>query len=469
MLEPKPAGSEQQGSDVAMLEELLWQLGLSPQKGKKAKGSLGARIASNRNDAASGIITTTNCQNTLADKRSVFYSGKMATCTNEQVSLELMIARFQARNTSTKALVFDRNINAQNAVVDNNTLTNLKRDSMLYTKAYDEYPQAIIQRTDAEFAQWITDAVDIWSNGSTASVPLSYTDAVHNSVLQDAGLTNAAFTRNALLTAWISEESPYHWGLNRSKKQPNNTRVAYQRTDYRILEGNADEHGSLSFSQLLYGKRFGPSACKVHIDTNLNPYNPAEQVKMFVVHTAAASTTGVNCPGGMNQAFVKNTLGKPYEIAKNIDGDISDLVGIKGKTPPLITSEDNYETLAKAIFYYNSNKWVTRLSWPYMMKYLTYKSDSGGNKEAATNDKRGTCHSCRYSIQVREKVFPELRTYIWAGARDATGTVLWCFAFGEKDWVGGKKFDNVRKAARGDPLAKPPVPAKGRVNCTTGP
>lgn len=35
-----------QGSDVAMLEELLWQLGISPQLGKP--GSEGARIGSVR-------------------------------------------------------------------------------------------------------------------------------------------------------------------------------------------------------------------------------------------------------------------------------------------------------------------------------------------------------------------------------------------------------------------------------------
>jgi len=293
-----------------------------------------------------------------------------------------------------------------------------------------------------------------------------------------------AFTRADLLKAWITGEMPFHWGSNNAKKDGS----AYQPTAYRMAEGGADEQGSLSFSQLVYPKRFGPSACKVHTDGNLNIYNPADQVKLFVAHSAAKSTSPQisNCPGGMNRAFVANNLGKGYELQASGSKHLKDLVGIKSK-PALGTQDDAYEKLAKAIYFYNSGTWVTQYSWPYMLKYFSYKKDSIKNE--IVNDET-ICHSCRYSIEVREKVFGEnLRTYIWAGERgvdlDGDGILgdnpattedespeltapVWCFAYGEKEWVDGDIFEDIEKAARGDALAIPPVSPIGRVDCVTG-
>lgn len=247
--------------------------------------------------------------------------------------------------------------------------------------------------------------------------------------------------------------------------------MPYQRTDYRMAEG-ADEHGSLSFSQLVYPNRFGEnSACASHHAINLNLYDPQDQVKSFVVHTASEKTTAHNCPGGMNKAFVANELGRSYELAQAADGnDIHDLVAIRGKNN-LGTDEDNYEKLAKAIFYYNSpHEWIsgtTRHSWPYLLKYKFYDANSAKN-----NTDTNVCHSCKYSIKVRRNFFGEahLRTYIWKGgtyqAPDPKAGQEWCFAYGEKEWVDGKVWDDIRKEAMGNVvLNKLP---KGRVNCSTG-
>jgi hypothetical protein len=448
------------GADVEMLEALLWQLGVSPQKG--SPGSEGARINSDRglNKAGVALGRTKACGNKNADKRNVFYPG-WSSCTSSEVSLEAMVRRFQARNNGASALVFSTDINAQTGILDNSILPELKRDFELYIKSYESNQKSAIKQSDIEFTQWTNDAVKIWSNGSGASVPASYTDLIHNAVLQDAGLANAAFSRESLLKAWISEESPYHWGGNAKN---------YQATAYRMAEGGADEHGSLSFSQLLYGYRFGISACKAHTDTDLNPYAAADQVKIFTVHTAATA----NCLGGMNQAFVSNNLTRSYESVKNVGGDISDLVGVKGVTAALGAADDNYEKLAKAIFYYNSpHDWIKGLSWPYIMKYLTYKKDSDQNEKDPNNSNLGICHSCRYSIQVREKVFPELRTYIWAGERYPVGHAqagdpVWCFVFGEQDWMDGKVFDEVKQEADDVDIAGKPQTPIGRVNCLTG-
>ena len=95
-------------------------------------------------------------------------------------------------------------------------------------------------------------------------------------------------------------------------------------------------------------------------------------------------------------------------------------------------------------------------SWPRMLKYLKYKSDSKENDKG-----KSICHSCKYSILVRgdQKVFGEnLRTYVWAGGTYAADLKLednitpdpkagtdWCFAYGEKEWVSGKKWENIQK------------------------
>ena len=79
------------------------------------------------------------------------------------------------------------------------------------------------------------------------------------------------------------------------------------------------------------------------------------------------------------------------------------------------------------------------------------------------------------------------RTYIWEGAagEDLNGdgeiknvpadpnTVPptqelkeegWCFAYGEEEWVAGKKFTDTKNTA----IGSLDNPAQGRINCTTG-
>ena len=47
------------------------------------------------------------------------------------------------------------------------------------------------------------------------------------------------------------------------------------------------------------------------------------------------------------------------------------------------------------------------------------------------------------------------RTYIWAGAKDAAGNALWCFAYGEREWIDGKKWvDVLRDAGANKPGAR---------------
>jgi hypothetical protein len=487
---PGTTDNPTKGSDVAMLEQVLWQLGISPQKG--SPGSLGARINSERGLNSRGIDLghTRTCTGETADERAVFYPYRN-NCIDGRVTTEYMVKRFQARNNNNNGFVSPEEIDAQSGHliyeqdgnVNVDTLNWLVRDWRLYTAAYQGRRRPIIQRSDTEFDDWLIRATQIWQNGhilpsgADSHVPASYTDAVHRRVIEAAGLTwndadepDDPYSRKRLLNAWISEETPYHWGTNLSKKVLNTqTRIPYQPTPYRMMEGG-DEHGSLSFSQLVYPRRFGErSYCEAHNASKMNIYDPEDQVKTFVIHTAAdaAGTAAHNCPGGMNRAFVANALGTDYELTARADGDdIHDLVGIRGKDN-LGTTEDDYEKLAKAIFFYNTQTWIAggnRHSWPYLLRHELYSATSVEN-----DVDEHICHTCKYTIKVRRNFFGDahLRTYIWRGDQTAGGQD-WCFGYGESEWVSGRTFTQTYEAARGDSLSVPPVAPVGRLNCTTG-
>jgi hypothetical protein len=94
------------------------------------------------------------------------------------------------------------------------------------------------------------------------------------------------------------------------------------------------------------------------------------------------------------------------------------------------------------------------------------------------NKTKTKCHSCEYSIDVRNIKF-ELPywTYIWEGAAEVPENpatpeleykAAWCFAYGEEEWMDRKIFNKVAEAARGDLLVDPQIQPQGRINCTTG-
>jgi len=345
----------------------------------------------------------------------------------------------------------------------------------------------------------ITGAVYFWTaglDGHTDVVPVNiYPEDTHTAILTLAGMeSNVNTDRRAFLTGWITEESSYHWG---------NNSASYQSTPYRLEEGGADEHGSLSFSQLLYGKRYGNVPCAVHDDAQLNLYNPKDQVKTFVLHTASnahASAGQAVCPGGFYSAFRAGTFTKTFntDTAPFLAGqtnNVNDLRGFRhgtGAITPVPASEDRYDLLSKAIAGYNgANTWITAYSFAKLLKYKRFIVNSSGNTGT-------TCHSCRYAIQAKQHTFnDQMRTYIWSGGtslvtienplageegQPPTTEVMqeWCFEYGESDWVAystetvdglaaivyGPTFEQAYKLARDkddDGVIQTPI---GRTNCS---
>jgi hypothetical protein len=266
-----------QGADVAMLESLLWQLGLSPQFGYSGKD--GARIDSNRSATLGDTMT---CQNTPANDRSKFYTGWKGQCSASEVSLEGMIRRFQGRHVATSTNSSLHKGTASHSGVDgivgNGTLGNLNI-------MYDEYREAsykylndpLINLANGMVDGWLQGALDIFGHGLGLDVSKTYTKNKHDAMLIAAGVADASKTRKALLLAWKQQESNNHWGLG------------FPRTPFRMTEGSGDEFGNLSFSQVLLHYRYGKATCKAHRNSGLNMFDPGDNMKMFALHLSAKS------------------------------------------------------------------------------------------------------------------------------------------------------------------------------------
>lgn len=215
----------------------------------------------------------------------------------------------------------------------------------------------------------------------------------------------------------------------------------------------ADEHGSLSFTQMIYMKRFGTAVCKTQEQADLNPYSPSGQLGIFAVFLSSDRTLnndGSHCEGPFHKLFESTSgLRKAYEFTPSSGrNDISDLRGfIRDGAVVSIGSgdkDDLYGRFARAIQMYNSAE-NTGFSYPYMIKHYRLDKTSKKNNWAAAIP---VCHSCRYSLEIREDTFGVLRDYIWEGGENSDFTTNdegqqiphpnageeWCFVFGEKEW-----------------------------------
>lgn len=270
-LGPAADGEEPtEGSDVKMLEQMLWQLGVSPQKGNP--GSEGARINSVRyTNSAGEAVQASSCIDGQVQHRDTFLSyADAASCS----STELMVKRFNARNLDTGTAVTTAEAENARGTVDATTLGWLQRDWRAYITTQTALAQfPVFDRESAGMTNWIAEAVNIWRDGKGEHVPATLTDARYNQIQELAGLTSGDRTQAQLLTDWLEEESRFHWGSN-SK--------GYQATSYRMNEGGADENGSLSFSQLLYHYRYGNNPCTAHAEAGLNLYHPGDNLKTLV-------------------------------------------------------------------------------------------------------------------------------------------------------------------------------------------
>ena len=475
-IKPKDSKNKQtKGSDVKILEQMLWQLGISPQ-GENNKGTAsfwgkqGARIASDRNGNDTPVKTKICGGTTNASKRQKYYAG-FDNCKKGQVSTELMIRRFQGRNVAADSSSGVNNGTNQTGTVDTQTLTDLKRVWVPYIQATASYTDSKILNSEV-IDEWLTEALKVWDEGLGTQANVTYTQAEHEKMLEAAGMSKTAKTRKDLLRSWKANETTSHWG------------EGSPRTAYRMTEGGADPYGSMSFNQILYQYRYSRSPCKGHKDADLNYFDPIGNLKGFALHTALKKTSTGNCQGAFDLAYALKIFTKSHASDKPIK-----YYHTAGTLKDIATKDDEYEVFAKAVAAYNGgNGFWNSATWAGILKQ-TRKPKSG---DAFANAPNGTCFSCEYSIKVRNQKYGlPYRTYIWEGKKGtdlngdgeiknvaANPTAVppipelkeegWCFAYGEEEWVDGKLFEDIKVAAdrydeEGD--VKTQI---GAINCSTG-
>lgn len=64
------------------------------------------------------------------------------------------------------------------------------------------------------------------------------------------------------------------------------------------------------------------------------------------------------------------------------------------------------------------------------------------------------------------KVTPLIRKLADGITPDPKAGTDWCFVYGEREWIDGKKFKNIKLEVIGNAALE--ITPKGRVNCTTG-
>ena len=475
------------GSDVKMLEQMLWQLGVSPQGSYRGKS--GSRIAT--------------------AKLKKFQAGHVAS----SQSHELMVRRLQARSKGsgvTLSNTLTNVINHSDGIVGPNTINNLKTiwtDYLLAVQALPNRPTiSTATGNDANIATWVENAANIWAEGftthnadgseNTTDVPVTYTLTEHNNVLTEAGVTAGAdYTMAKFLEAWSLTESHTHWGPN-----------------YRMYLGSADEEGSIGFNQIVHKQRYSASPCTVQKRADLNYYHPEDNLKGFVVQTASRRThVSVGCGGGfwfayhsdgqgMRRVYGDGSLKGYRHVAGTGYGALHRMTTATNKNQQCqaasgnpVACEDAYDTLSKAIAFYNGETIVREWpgnSWPETLKNTVVTTTSSQQNGDAGNGQR-YCFSCRYSILVREHFGLPKRQYIWQGGMyppilmnadgtpqlDADGNSIphpqagqpWCFGYGESEWIGGTTWQSVHDSAldRNPDTGEVQTPV-GRIDCTTG-
>ncbi|ACE84813.1 hypothetical protein CJA_2509 [Cellvibrio japonicus Ueda107] len=482
--ELKPAtGTEEpmKGSDVAMLEAILWNIGMSPST---KPGIGGVRLST---DVARSEYKTSN------------------------PSVGQMVGRFNyisfgpIANPTQKMDMAKQN--------NNDPIAELGLHWRHYAQAHSYWRNATVLYSNLDAAT-ITLAESVWDgvvnypNGiSFPNIDATYSAARHSNIQT---LTGSSFSRSDILKAMAQMEVS-----------------SRQQRDYRTIVGGADERGSKGFNQLLNTYNYGASAedgdkkaarevtaYRADGSSAVNHYdarfNIIAKAAWMAVYDRRSIANGGSGGGSFYRAFAaagstsyQGTYTWPTAnpLKRIKAGSVSNAVSGTNH------SDDDYERLAKGLGGYNQGAGIfsggANKSWINMLldrhspqsqdfinvKAIAYKDRSGDEKKLFANTE-----SMRYAMSIMhdsDKLNLSYRTYVWKGGvepdeipvlgadgnpeTDEHGAIRmqanpkagqdWCFGYGEQEWMSGKQWSKVKSdASYFTNLGKPQNPV-GRVNC----
>ena len=478
------ANDPMEGTDVAMLEDLLWHIGISPQYGWSGIGAY--RI---------GYGTVPDPTGNTGTPRHKYISGYDFQCVIGTVtyqrriaSIEKMVRRFKGlheyNGTSydVACAQFLKGVNGvpgsqdhiaagdnTDGTVDDTMLQLLKRhhDQYVFVATSPQYSSRDVlpvRNNAAEVNQWATAAIAQGWDNNLGNGAL-YTNAVHTTAF-----SGDIATRQDLLREWIEHEAGNaFWGTSRY--------------NFRMTMGGADEWGSLGFNQILFQAIYGSRRNDCPQLTNRSQYDPvknAENMTLFM----SIPTSNPNCPsplfralrgipGNLNRyrvPYVNNdqaALNRPRvrgycrEISPTGGCAANDFTAVaeQGQTIP-----DDYEQIVKAIMAYNGGNST-------MDTHPAIDTDSWIGRLIRQNPTSvGSAFREHYSISIRQAANLRRRSYVlqWtytqqdfqANQSFNVGDQV-CFIYGEDNWHNGQSWQNILRALNG-------VNDLRYVNCNTG-
>ncbi|RFA24233.1 hypothetical protein CAI21_22445, partial [Alkalilimnicola ehrlichii] len=446
-----------QGADVAMLEEMLWQLGVSPS----------TRIRIDGYDVGSGPGPGITGQRLPEGERSVLRLG--TTDGQGRASVGLMLGRFNyfshwplgAGDIGTERAQTFIHETVNDIVYD--TLDELRKHWTHYLEAYDRssnlprFLYSRLENAELEAAVSVFDGQINYPRGNELEgVDPTYTVERHEQVRRYHD-----FERADILRAIANKEaSGIQWGGT---------------TPYRITVGGADESGSSGFNQIQNRHTYGGRALDgTHRDpvgcipvsaydrqgnSQVNHYDPGQNIMAIAVWLAGVQGS---CGRSFRLAFrsesYSGTFHSPADTLLHSmrTGSVIEAVENGAHT------DDTYELLAKAIGGYNqgagifdgSRSWVEWLIQPF--------SELGTARRTAMRYAIDIMHSPQHQLGM------PYRAYIWRGGTYPEGHEQaggeWCFAYGEREWMAGSTWEETRDAAFGDVETEP----SGRMACEAG-
>jgi hypothetical protein len=193
---PEDSQAPIKGSDVAMLEGLLWQLGISAQHGYP--GGSGSRI---------NVVSPTASGGELARPRNEYSTGFIhypqgSAAGRDQkaaASLEAMVRRLQGRYAVEGTFAANNRISSgdsQDGIVDDEVLSHLKEQ-------YDEYRETIythpVTQALINSNLTITNIDQAWIDAALVTMNRAYNDTTHQSLLSEGETA----TRQDILLSWL--------------------------------------------------------------------------------------------------------------------------------------------------------------------------------------------------------------------------------------------------------------------------